>query len=736
MNILMESNILKRIYTLYESKETTLSFDKESFSFIKIKDKKDFINNKQFYEVKLEDSFHILENCLIKKDQKNNIKNNSIIKIKKIELRYIDKYYFILTDFIFSEMIELKSSINEKKILIAPSENIIEYKKNNFEYIFERNKYYDNLKNKIKYEGLYIITNSLINQNKLITLFKYSTIEYIGNLYDIFGKIINIDEKNLSCLLVNENEDICSLKLNDNLFELIQINHYYSINHIRLVNENEQTLYKEYEFTKETKIKKLDDENYKTTKKKIEEYAVIKFIFIDYNNNSNYFKKISANLKEIDIIYKVQYLCTSNKNIKSSYYLETFNLFHENTVKKNYKLFIYKNEINIINCFINNNNSNSKCYEILYLTKNEKYLPQLLILSDGTKITEYDSFDSHNRRRFNILNSKNKTTFYKQTNIINLQIVYLINDNGNKHKYGVFSVNSWNPIYNKQCNIDKNLFKILNEYYNEQKKEKNYNNYKSIHNIYLQKLDKTQYDTIIKKTENEIKIYMNFLETVDEFDFYKSIFLFYFIEKCSESKIINYFQLVNYINDVKFAFLPSTKIKILNYFVKFVAHYHHIIPVFYHINHSLENDYFKLAFQLQIDIINHLKESSILFYPLLQFNSYALKKIDEKYPEISYTISMERLDTIKNHLLLFQNEFFLKIAQSNKLNFLATTSKKEGITLINNYLLLENRNTIGVNAKAFLLNLELSHERLGHGKEIINKQNSPKIYFNKEFRNS
>ncbi len=35
--------------------------------------------------------------------------------------------------------------------------------------------------------------------------------------------------------------------------------------------------------------------------------------------------------------------------------------------------------------------------------------------------------------------------------------------------------------------------------------------------------------------------------------------------------------------------------------------------------------------------------------------------------------------------------------------------------------------------KAFSYNIEFSHERMGHGKEMLSNSESPKIYFNKNF---
>ena len=229
---------------------------------------------------------------------------------------------------------------------------------------------------------------------------------------------------------------------------------------------------------------------------------------------------------------------------------------------------------------------------------------------------------------------------------------------------------------------------------------------------------------------------INFKETIEEFNYYKSIFLYNFIEKVESKQFIySYFQLIETINSEKLSIQQSLKIKILNFFVRFTIKYKNI-PLFCHIEDQDEKESYKLAFKMQEDIINGFNENSVIFYAILQFNAYSLLKVDEKNFVKAYTISMERIDKMKEDLKLSQHKFFFKITHENKLPFFATNTRNEGITCINDYTFLKGA-VIGKDKdKAFAINIELTHERLGHGKEIINNTISPKIYFDQNFEDN
>ena len=220
------------------------------------------------------------------------------------------------------------------------------------------------------------------------------------------------------------------------------------------------------------------------------------------------------------------------ENIESSYYIQDFILISQGKLDKKYcfNSFVYKNELNRMHCFINNINRNNYCYEIIYLSKIEKYLPNEFNIDYKYKLIEYDNFDSKNRRRFNIINSPIIPKLYNKNtkNNNSLEIIYLINENNIINRYGVFSLNIFDNIYIKQCNIDQKINDILINYYDEISKIKKAIDIRKIHKKYSILLTSNQKKYIEDKTINEIKIYIKF-NKITEYEFYKRIFLFFLI---------------------------------------------------------------------------------------------------------------------------------------------------------------------------------------------------------------
>ena len=70
-------------------------------------------------------------------------------------------------------------------------------------------------------------------------------------------------------------------------------------------------------------------------------------------------------------------------------------------------------------------------------------MPKEISISDY-KIDNYDKFSCTNRIRFNIMNVKMDKTLYKYNNdITSYEIIYLINENKETIKYGVFDLTSY-----------------------------------------------------------------------------------------------------------------------------------------------------------------------------------------------------------------------------------------------------------------------------------------------------
>ena len=414
----IHSDFLSEIFKIYETEKEQLSFNEDNNSFCQISQIKNY--NSDYSTIYLGDSERIAKNCLLKKGIY--IKENCIIKVKKITLVLINFiYYFFLEDFIQVNKV-LKSGPNKKIIPIPTTEQIFLNKVK-----FKENIYLERFKEDLIYEGQYIIKNCL-KSNNIITLLKHSNILYLDNK-EFYGRLI--EKKNDLLIIVDKDEYICYINTYKE-HRNINCNKYYLFKNLKFIQLSEDSNIKYYEITNKTKIQKVNNKIYMKIRKKMENFALIKFIFIDFNDKHNIFTEINIGHKFININKKIKYICLMEENIESSYYIQDFILISQGKLDKKYcfNSFVYKNELNRMHCFINNINRNNYCYEIIYLSKIEKYLPNEFNIDNKYKLIEYDNFDSKNRRKFNIINSPIIPKLYnKNTKNNSLEIIYLINEN-------------------------------------------------------------------------------------------------------------------------------------------------------------------------------------------------------------------------------------------------------------------------------------------------------------------
>ena len=94
---------------------------------------------------------------------------------------------------------------------------------------------------------------------------------------------------------------------------------------------------------------------------------------------------------------------------------------------------------------------------------------------------------------------------------------------------------------------------------------------------------------------------------------------------------------------------------------------------------------------------------------------------------------------MKSHLMALQESFFFIIEERNELNFNGIYNAGNKITTINQYILCKEVNAVNTLEKkkdySFSISMVFSHERMGHGKEIMSNPGieSPIIFFNKYF---
>lgn len=566
---------------------------------------------------------------------------------------------------------------------------------------------------------------------------------------DIYGLVFFIEMSYF--YMLDKYGDICNVSGDEDEIKKLNLNEVYQIEDL-YSNGKDKRYYSLYDIKKKTKIMKvMDADNI------FKKYAIIRFIFLDDNTNQrNAIIKIRG--QKIYIKDKIQYAISYNDD-NSSYYLEEFNL-EINNETKTYNLFIYKGEINNIYCGLVTKREN-KCYEIIYLSKKEENLPRQLNIS-GYILKDYDKFSCTHRIRYNIMNVRKDNNFYVYNdNFSSYEIIYLVDENNKATRYGIFNVKSVKKIERKYLFETKIFSKFLNDFYQNY----NINNVKNIsYNITYFQTKKKEFEAknfTAKNLENfnsllNLDIYQypqGSFDSDNSFIFFKNYCFFKLYEFCynrsiSEgcSKYISFLTLIqNYSNYDKIRLLLAyTNLSIEN--EKF--------PLLININ-DLNNDHpYQLATQFQKDIISNFNEESNIFYPIIQFNSKMLEIMPDNFfdylitkincfkieKKLAYTISLENLEEMRNHLTSLQEDFFFIFDEPNDFNFYGLYILRLRIMCINQFVLCKNifsysDITVARNY-AFGISMIFSHERMCHGKESLCNPGipSPTIYFNINFK--
>ena len=269
--------------------------------------------------------------------------------------------------------------------------------------------------------------------------------------------------------LLDENGNICLVNENKSEINInnIKINKIYKIKNLQFIKKDDRNYFL-YNIKEQTVFKSISDSSY------FKKYAIIKFIFLDKIIDVKY-PKIKVKDIEVSIKNKIQFASLFDDNDNSSYFLGKFELII-NEQNNCFNIFIYKGEINSINCSLNGEGmTKNKCYEIIYLSKIKKYLPKELNVS-GYIIKDFDKFSCTNRVRYNVMNIKKDTNFYKyDDNLSSYEIIYLIDEYNKVTKYGIFNVNSSKQIISKDFQIELHFSKFLQNFWNEYEQNNNSN---------------------------------------------------------------------------------------------------------------------------------------------------------------------------------------------------------------------------------------------------------------------
>ena len=353
-----------------------------------------------------------------------------------------------------------------------------------------------------------------------------------------------------------------------------------------------------------------------------------------------------------------------------------------------------------------------------------------------------------------------KKIYTYDTDLTSLEVIYLINNN-KITKYGVFDINSHKEKVLKDYVIDNDIETFVNQFYNEydfkiktQRYTKGYFNRKN------ESIKTT--DLYLKIKDNRFTYINNYniksLDNEKAFTFFRDFYFFIFLSFLNVNNIWNrymdYFNLLDELNIENYG--NYTKIRIITDFIHNILLYE-LIPTFININTMDKDDPYRLAIEFQKEIISKIKETSNIFYPIIQFNSKILKILPDNIwdifkskiksifhkiieEEYAYTISLEDLTDMKNHLLSLQEDFFFTFSERNDIELFGKQSASTKITTINQYSLCNNVYFFnGLETRknyAFSINLVFCHERMGHAKEYSSNpgNSSPYIYFNKDFK--
>ena len=575
-----------------------------------------------------------------------------------------------------------------------------------------------------------------------------------GNQNTILGLVFLIQVSTL--YILRDDGKICLITGKKTKLNKFNVNKYYEIENLSFIERDDRNYFK-YNMRKNTLIRSSNKIN------AFENYAIIKMIFLDEINKYNNLQvKILDNpIYELYTIKNnIQYFSIL-KNDDSNYFLQSIKLII-NQKSKLFEFFIYKREINIINCGLKDDElDKNKSYEIIYLAKNKEHLPKEIKISNYI-LTNFDKFNCLNRIRFNIMNVKKDNHYYKfNTDVTSLEIIYLINEKNKTIKYGVFIKNSFHKEILIDFVIDNDVLIFVNDFWDNFDKNLYKNKPTYIKKYYNSKINLLQSNTNqnlktkLEKYKNIIisKYNKNSINNEAVFNFLRNLYFIIYLEFV----IKNFYSHINFV-DKFFNLLIQmdsnqysnyNKIRILTQFNNIFLYYL-VTPLLLDITTLDKDDPYYSAIKLQKNIINYLTEESDIFLAILQLNSKILtilpdsywsyiKGIFQKKKEFAYTISLEDIKDMKTHLLSLQDNFFFILEDKNEGEFNGMYDHDTQITTINQYVLCNDigkaTTTDEKNNYSFSINMVFSHERIGHGKEIMCNPGikSPNIFFNKNF---
>ena len=628
---------------------------------------------------------------IINLKKKNNIfdltKNNIIKTLKEILniKEELNSKIFIVIDDSLKDYYILKCLDDNTEYYLIKNSQFLEYSLNKDDII-----YIDNFYGNKDYINLTLIT--LIEKLNEENLFYLLEKNYNNKNKYFIGKVVEIINSNkyLRIILLDENKQ---------LFELIRKNEEIKLGQICFISN--------YEISKkenELPIIKVTNESfsyfssqnlYFSNKIKLNNFSVIQLHFLDFKSiKDNIYNVIKINEENIDIISEKMNVIIKSKKIKNYEYSPiSIQLIERKNNKDISKISFYFNLLhgllNKINAFINLKNKIPYFYEYLFYYFDSGIYQAKKAIYLNNKSLYYvficDIFDSTNRLRFNILNIPfQKECDEKSLNNSNSLTVCEIFTNGNLNpkKVGIFSIDEIrqnipelknNNIFDKYYNDFGFIYDNLLDF-----KEQKINDFINICN--------EKFNDVINQDKNlDFKNISSYEEEISlsQFKTRIGIIISYYLFKSPESEKNDNFENIKSVlssiyrhknNLTLLQFLRLFKFiirKLLEDYEKYRICY---------ISELNELSPYLAAYNFNIDEINKINEKSRLFMGYLQIDSYILNNYLIGNAK-SYSLSIEPLFIVKNHLLQSYEGFFL-IENSDKEHY-SKSIIDEKITIIN-----------------------------------------------------
>lgn len=684
-----------------------------------------------------------------------NINNQSIINKENKEISLLSNNLF---NFV-KERLNLKDDYSSSVFIVKETTKDF-YILMNFrdlkEYKLQKNSIYNFRKdcliliNYYKNNNYTIITDllSIIKLLKEEELFNIIYRYIDSNISGIF-KVIDIESNYL--ILVDKLKRFYKLdksKFNLNFGQLIIIANYKLENieneNFKLINISNNS----FTFTSSQNIYFKD--------LSINRISPIKFYIKDFNTINQYNKIVIEN--SVKEIVKDEFFFVLETYINIYEYINIeISLIHSNNSKfnKTFNFVLYRGFLNKINLLINNISEESYLYEYIYidLSKDINNINEIIHIKDNEKyeFNIYDSFNSKNRRRINIMNvpkqkilneKKEEILFSKDKNTSNsIQICKCIN-NSTMKILGIFNINEIKLNANEMNNIFDNYYDEFGDIFNKLIENEETFDLKDFVNKCISKYNECN----LNKRNSHLLSYFEDKITLSQYKTRLGYLICYYFNLNKDKKSFeNEFMLIlNQINIQikKKKITLFQKLRIFFFYLRefsISAGYHNLKLIFFE-DYSPNNPY-ALGNNLNIEEIKNLSEYSRLFFPYLQIDSHIL--FNYYINETSYSYTLEPLFIMKYNLLInYEEFFFVTRIDSDKYAYI---TDDERITVINEKTLFKREinddNVVDIEEieeskrYALSISMEFRHEKNCHEKKQQKNgiKNSP-VFFSRDLK--